>query len=192
MLTHLEIVKTKKNNWSFGSKFSLWFWQPNSDAPSSLIIIFCNVLLTRLLYCKFICNYIYDCELVFFVAIFLRYLAYNARYYSSRNSQYFIHAPAWINSYTGCNQFLNQLRSIPTSAAINSQTGRNQFLNQLRSIPKPAARSTAIGKYQDSEGYFRNIEGIFYNFNLADIIISFDKFILENNAPSQVPFKHPR
>ena len=86
--------ENQKNNWSFGSKFGLGFWQPNSDAPSSLIIICCNVLLTRLLYCKFICNYIYDCELVFFVAIFLRYLAYNARYYSSRNSQYLIHAPA--------------------------------------------------------------------------------------------------
>ena len=90
---------------------------------------------------------------------------------------YFLHQhevipiPAAINSQTSRDQYLNQLRSIPTSAEINSQTGRNQFLNQLRSIPKPAARSTAIGKYQDSEGYFRNIEGIFYNFNLADFII---------------------
>ena len=76
-----------------------------------------------------------------------------------------------FNSYTGCIQFLNQLRSIPTSAEINSQTSRNQFLNELRSIPKPAARSTSIGKYQNLEGYFRNIEGIFWFFNLADFII---------------------
>ena len=73
---------------------------------------------------------------------------------------------------------------------INSYCRQIQFLLQHKSIPLPVIRSTRNGKFQESEGDFKNLERVFNELNLAVLILyPLHEYSLKIILRHKLPFK---